>query len=116
MRLGSTAEPFMWKISQPPKCGPLTSHSWRLPSEVRINPPLRVPTKTLTPLMIHSFRHGLSTPAHGRLPRGGILSLQNIPESGGRLKSYIPPKWLATMRYPLILEQMVYNRQWEFSG
>src|SRR6202030_1015483 len=33
------------------KCGPLTSHFSRLPSDVRMNAPLRVPTRTRTPLM-----------------------------------------------------------------
>ena len=28
------------------RCGPLTSHFWRLPSEVRMKAPLRVPTRT----------------------------------------------------------------------
>src|SRR4029077_1527770 len=55
MRLGSTGEPFRWYISQPAKCGPLTSHFSRLPSDVRMNAPLRVPTRTRTPLMPRSF-------------------------------------------------------------
>src|SRR6266478_169471 len=55
MRLGSTGEPFMWYISQPAKCGPLTSHFSRLPSDVRMNAPLRVPTRTRTPLIPRSF-------------------------------------------------------------
>src|SRR5205814_6067683 len=42
-------------ISQPPKWGPLTSHFSRLPSELRINPPLRVPTSTRTLLIFRSF-------------------------------------------------------------
>src|ERR1700681_4552345 len=51
MRLGSTGEPFRWYISQPAKCGPLTSQFLRLPSAVRMNAPLRVPTRTRTLLM-----------------------------------------------------------------
>src|SRR6202166_2954067 len=55
MRLGSAGEPFKWYISQPAKCGPLTSHFSRLPSDVRINAPLRVPTRTRTLLIRLSF-------------------------------------------------------------
>src|SRR5260370_17043113 len=54
-RFGSTGDPLMWYISQPAKCGPLTSHFSRLPSDVRTNAPLRVPTKTRTRLIFHSF-------------------------------------------------------------
>src|SRR6267142_622977 len=54
MRLGSTGDPFKWYISQPAKCGPLTSHFSRLPSDVRMNAPLRVPTRTRTPLIPRS--------------------------------------------------------------
>src|SRR5882762_3342914 len=45
----------MWYISQPAKCGPLTSHFSRLPSDVRMNAPLRVPTRTRTPLIPRSL-------------------------------------------------------------
>src|SRR6266481_7768178 len=55
MRLGSADDPFKWYISQPAKCGPLTSHFSRLPSDVRMNAPLRVPTRTRTPLILRSF-------------------------------------------------------------
>src|ERR1700756_4540330 len=51
MRLGSAGEPLMWYISQPAKCGSLTSHLSRLPSAVRMNAPLRVPTRTRTLLI-----------------------------------------------------------------
>src|SRR5579885_2794723 len=61
MRLGSTGEPFMWWISHPAKCGPLTSQFWRLPSDVRINAPLRVPTRTRTLLMYRSFHIELAS-------------------------------------------------------
>src|SRR6266576_3501951 len=53
-RWGSTGEPLTWYISQPAKWGPLTSHRSRLPSEVRTNAPLRVPTRTRTPLIRYS--------------------------------------------------------------
>src|ERR1700682_3194552 len=59
MRLGSAGEPFKWYISQPAKCGPLTSHFSRLPSDVRMNAPLRVPTRTRTLLMLCSFSFSL---------------------------------------------------------
>src|SRR4051812_10133994 len=52
MRLGSTGEPFMWKISQPEKRGPSTFHFLRVPSEERIKAPFLVPTRTRTPAMI----------------------------------------------------------------
>src|SRR5665213_453155 len=48
MRLGSAGEPFRWYISHPAKCGPATFQSLRVPSEVRMNAPLRVPTRSLT--------------------------------------------------------------------
>src|SRR3974377_1406831 len=51
MRLGSADEPFRWYISHPAKWGPLTFQSLRLPSEVRMNAPLRVPTSTRTVFM-----------------------------------------------------------------
>src|SRR6185369_7903673 len=56
-RFGSTGDPLTWKISQPAKWGPLTSHFSRLPSEVRMKAPLRVPTSTRT-LLILSFLFG----------------------------------------------------------
>src|SRR5713226_7091827 len=54
-RFGSAGDPLRWYISQPAKCGPLTSHFSRLPSDVRTNAPLRVPTNTRTRLIFHSF-------------------------------------------------------------
>src|SRR3954451_13710209 len=51
MRFGSAGEPFRWYISQPPQNGPSTFQSLRLPSAVRTNAPLRVPTSTRTPLI-----------------------------------------------------------------
>src|SRR5204863_3604161 len=53
---GSAGDPLRWYISQPAKWGPLTSHCSRFPSEVRMNAPLRVPTRTRTLLMPHSFQ------------------------------------------------------------
>src|SRR4029077_20886637 len=53
-RFGSAGDPLRWYISQPAKCGPLTSQRSRLPSDVRMNAPLRVPTNTRTPLISHS--------------------------------------------------------------
>src|SRR5271166_1405732 len=53
-RFGSAGDPLMWYISQPAKCGPLTSHFSRLPSDVRTNAPLRVPTSTRTLLICAS--------------------------------------------------------------
>src|SRR6266852_3317728 len=54
-RFGSAGDPLTWYISQPANCGPLTSHFSRLPSDVRTNAPLRVPTNTRTRLIFHSF-------------------------------------------------------------
>src|SRR5580658_620128 len=50
-RFGSAGDPLMWYISQPAKCGPLTSQFSRLPSEVKTNAPLRVPTSNRTVLI-----------------------------------------------------------------
>src|SRR5436190_16175183 len=44
MRFGSAGDPLRWYISQPAKCGPLTSQFCRLPSAVRMNAPFFVPT------------------------------------------------------------------------
>src|ERR1051325_2370813 len=55
MRFGSAGEPLRWYISQPAKCGPLTSQFWRLPSAVRMNAPFFVPTRTLIVLIFSSF-------------------------------------------------------------
>src|SRR5215831_13950080 len=58
MRLGSAGDPLRWQSSHPAKCGPLTSHLSRFPSAVRMNAPLRVPTRARTLLMTRllSFR------------------------------------------------------------
>src|SRR5215472_1563210 len=63
MRFGSAGEPLTWYISQPAKNGPLTCQLCRLPSDVSMKAPLRLPTRTRTPLMIapcpqHCFRFG----------------------------------------------------------
>src|ERR1700674_4433392 len=55
MRLGSAGDPLRWYSSQPAKCGPLTSQFWRLPSDVKMKAPLRVPTRTRTLLTAFSF-------------------------------------------------------------
>src|SRR6267143_2150630 len=55
MRLRSTGEPFKWYISQPAKKGPLTSHFSRLPSDVRTNAPLRVPTNNRVFIIVLSL-------------------------------------------------------------
>src|SRR5579863_2156996 len=49
----------MWKISQPAKCGPWTLQFLRLPSESRMNAPLRVPANTRTLLMLRSLDAGI---------------------------------------------------------
>src|ERR1700740_3245495 len=68
IRFGSTGDPFRWYISQPAKCGPLTSHFSRLPSDVRINAPFLVPTSTRTPLIACSSLASLSwVPPHPAL-------------------------------------------------
>src|SRR5487761_843160 len=54
-RLRSAGEPYTCSIAQPVKNGPATSHFSRLPSDVRINAPLRVPTSTRTLLISGSF-------------------------------------------------------------
>src|SRR4030095_15477455 len=78
MRFGSAAKAFMWKISQPPKCGPLTSQRSRLPSAVRMKAPLRVPTSTRTPLIDSPFRRAaaphLALPLVERAPGDSTCS------------------------------------------
>ena len=49
---GSAGDPLRWYISQPAKCGPLIFQRSRLPSDVRMNAPFRVPTNTLILLML----------------------------------------------------------------
>src|SRR5262249_47360156 len=55
MRSGLAGDPFKWYISHPAKCGPLTSHLSRFPSELRMKAPLRVPTSNRTLLINLSF-------------------------------------------------------------
>jgi hypothetical protein len=50
-RFGSAVEPFTWKTSQPPKCGPPIRHLLRMPSDVIRNAPFRVPTNNRTLLI-----------------------------------------------------------------
>src|SRR5262249_19851558 len=47
--------PLRGELSQPANNGGLTSQCCRLPSDSRTNAPLRVPTSTRTPLILHSF-------------------------------------------------------------
>src|SRR5579875_1185687 len=77
----------MWKISQPPKRGPLTSHCWRLPSAVRIKAPLRVPTRTRTLLIFSPLlrANGLFPP-----PCGGGFGAFPSP-LWGRVRGFSPP-------------------------
>src|SRR6266404_3016708 len=58
-RFGSAGEPLRWYNSQPAKWGPLMSHFSRLPSDVRTNAPLRVPTNNRTALIVCSFSSSL---------------------------------------------------------
>src|SRR5688500_8686942 len=51
MRSGSAGLPLRWYSSHPPKWGPSTCQSLRVPSEVRMNAPFLVPTSTRTPAM-----------------------------------------------------------------
>src|SRR5947199_9176381 len=50
-RSGSAGEPFRWYISHPANSGPSTFQSSRVPSDVRMNAPFRVPTRSRTPLI-----------------------------------------------------------------
>ena len=54
--------------------GPLTSHRSRLPSDVRTNAPLRVPTSTRTPLIPHSSLSFPRRAARGIVDRTGAKS------------------------------------------
>src|SRR3954453_11920109 len=77
MRFGSAGEPFRWYISQPPQNGPSTFQSLRLPSAVRTNAPLRVPTSTRTPLMEPPLVSTASSPYDD--PATGNSSLEDPP-------------------------------------
>src|SRR5256885_8295713 len=50
-RFGSTGDAFRWYISHPANSGPSTFQSSRVPSDVRMNAPFRVPTRSRTPLI-----------------------------------------------------------------
>src|SRR3954452_3365021 len=82
IRLGSAGDPLRWYISQPPHSGPSTFQSLRLPSAVRTNAPLRVPTSTRTPLI----GRPLSSPHNVRRPRDEKLIVRpgHICISAGR--------------------------------
>src|SRR6266436_8142054 len=86
MRLGSTGEPLMWYISQPAKCGPLTSHFSRLPSDVRMNAPLRVPTRTRTPLIPRSFSFFIQPSLFIPISFTAISSFQTFDVNLGHLQ------------------------------
>src|ERR1700686_3244671 len=111
-RFGSTGDPLRWYISQPAKCGPLTSHFSRLPSDVRMNAPLRVPTRTRTPLIPRSlflmiqpnFIHpGVYSPRYARFkPSISILvicsmALKTLCDFTGSLSSISSSKALGTI-------------------
>src|SRR6266478_7423999 len=72
-RSGSMGDPLRWYISQPAKCGPLTSHFSRLSSDVNTNAPLRVPTDTRTVLIL------VSLPGCRPFPRNYYLSRAGNP-------------------------------------
>src|SRR3954470_19873421 len=90
MRFGSAGDPFRWSIPQPPQSGPSTFQSLRLPSAVRTNAPLRVPTSTRTPLIsrLLSSVHNVRRPGDGKLiVRSGHIHRADIgsvhPEGEG---------------------------------
>src|SRR6266403_969347 len=85
-RLGSAGDPFRWYISQPAKCGPLTSHFSRLPSDVRMNAPLRVPTRTRTPLIPRSFSFFIQPNLFIPISFTAISSLQTFDVNLGHLQ------------------------------
>src|SRR5581483_5247859 len=80
MRFGSAGEALRWYTSQPAKCGPLTSHFLRVPSEVRMNAPLWVPTSNRT-LLIAAFSQ---KPKRSRFRRFQHASLVEVVEKGHR--------------------------------
>src|SRR5216683_5267174 len=80
MRLGSTGEPLTWYSSKPAKCGPLIFQSSRLPSEVMTNAPLRVPTSTLTlliVLLLSKFGLGLGVRADSCYASAGLAAIES---------------------------------------
>src|SRR6266436_9533131 len=86
MRLGSADDPLMWYISQPAKCGPLTSHFSRFPSDVRMNAPLRVPTRTRTPLIPRSSSFFIQPSLFIPISLTSISSLQAFDVNLGHLQ------------------------------
>ena len=80
---GRRAIPSRGRSPSPPKCGPLTSHFSRLPSAVRTNAPLRVPTRTLTVLIPQSPRISRywQFTIHGMPNRSVSIPKRGRPES-----------------------------------
>src|SRR6266481_2184928 len=76
----------MWYSSQPAKCGPLTSHFSRFPSDVRMNAPLRVPTRTRTPLIPRSFSFFIQPSLFIPISFTAISSLQTFDVNLGHLQ------------------------------
>src|SRR5215469_1863145 len=92
MRLGLAGDPFMWKISQPAKCGPLTVHFSRLPSAVRMNAPFLVPTSTRTLLMECSSPFFQALLFTKRISRNQINFAKDRPR-------HAPRTWLPAKRW-----------------
>src|SRR5229473_3776840 len=78
-RFGSAGDPLRWYSSQPAKCGPLTSQRSRLPSDVRMNAPLRVPTNTRIPLIAHAYSSVLNLAEALRRFDGSPHGVQSSP-------------------------------------
>src|SRR5215831_3155027 len=53
-RFGSAGDPLRWYIPHPPKCGPLMSQCFRLPSDVKMKAPFFVPISNRTLLIVFS--------------------------------------------------------------
>src|SRR6185503_1230082 len=85
MRSGFTGDPFKWYISQPAKCGPAISHFLRAASEVRMNAPLRVPTRTRTPDINDLERRGTVQAAKNGSRNKFITSARSRNENMARL-------------------------------
>src|SRR6266852_6967561 len=89
-RFGSAGDPLRWYISQPAKCGPLTSHFSRLPSDVRTKAPLRVPANTRTRLIYHSFS-SVVRPLQERTFYSGTAKFFRSPHDLIGIQTSIPP-------------------------
>src|SRR2546422_4765292 len=94
-RSGLTEEALRWYISQPVKRGPLTSHCFRFPSDVRTNAPLRVPTSTRTVLIPYSFlsvtRFSRAPPAQYTTASGSAPALAHTDPDTASAKRRQPP-------------------------